>query len=145
MIAPDSPNTIPVFIVEDHKLVRRVLRMLIQRSPDFSLCGEADSAEVALVEIPDCRPELVLIDVSLPGMNGIELIRILHETYPEMLLLALSAHDESFYGPQALNAGAHGYVMKEKSEHLLEALQHIRNGGIYMSDRLRSILESSVS
>jgi YesN/AraC family two-component response regulator len=79
-------------------MVRRLTGKWIQRTPGLSLCGEAASAEAALVQIPDCQSQLVLVDVSLPGMSGIELIRILHEAYPNMLLLALSGHDERMYG-----------------------------------------------
>ena len=144
MIHSSLENVISVFIVEDHKMVRRVMGQLIQRSPDLNLCGEAPSAEAALAQIPACQPQLVLVDISLPGMNGIELIRILHEQYPEMWTLALSAHDESIYASQALRAGARGYVMKEKTENLLEAIRQVRNGDIYLSDKLRTILDGSV-
>jgi DNA-binding NarL/FixJ family response regulator len=139
----NSPDVTPVFIVEDHKMVRHMISQLIQRSPDFILCGEAASAEAALAQIPDCQPQLVLVDVSLPGMNGIELIRILHDQYPDIWTLALSAHDESFYAGQALSAGARGYVMKEKSETLLEALRQVRNGDIYISDKVQALLDGS--
>lgn len=144
MTHSNLPDVTSVFIVEDHKVVRRVIGQLIQRSPDLSLCGEAPSAEAALAQIPACQPQLVLVDISLPGMNGMELIRILHEQYPDMWTLALSAHDESIYASQAIRAGARGYVMKEKTENLLEAIRQIRRGNIYLSDKLRPILDGSV-
>ena len=72
-----------IFIVEDHRLVRHMLGKLIRRNPDFTLCGRAATGEAALEQIPACQPKLVLVDVSLPGIDGIELIRILHERYPE--------------------------------------------------------------
>jgi DNA-binding NarL/FixJ family response regulator len=111
-----SQDVTNVFIVEDHKIIRRVLGKLIQSTPGLNLYGEAASAEAALAQIPTCQPQLVLIDVSLPDINGIELIGILHEKYPDMLLLAVSGHDESMYGIQAINAGARGYVMKGRVE-----------------------------
>jgi DNA-binding NarL/FixJ family response regulator len=139
MSQPESGVT-TIFIVEDHEMVRQVLGRLIQRSPDFTLCGEADSAEAALLQIPECQPQLVLVDVSLPGMSGIELIRILHEQYPTMWTMVLSAHAESVYAIQALQAGARGYVMKEKPEILMEALRRVRNGDVYVSEKLQGIL-----
>jgi DNA-binding NarL/FixJ family response regulator len=143
MSQPNTLDITDVFIVEDHKMVRHVLGQLIQRAPDLNLCGEAPSAEEALVQIPDCQPQLVLVDVSLPGMNGIDLIRILHEKYPDMLLLALSGHDESVYGAMAIRAGARGYVMKGKIEEAQEAIRRVLNGDIYLSDNMRAILDGS--
>ena len=133
-------NTTSVFIVEDHEVVRRVLSQFIERLPDFSLCGAAATAEAALAQIPNYQPQLVLVDVSLPGMNGIELIRILHEQYPTMWTLAVSAHEEGVYAGQALNAGARGYVMKGKTEQLREALRQISSGNIYLSERMETLL-----
>jgi DNA-binding NarL/FixJ family response regulator len=133
-------NETLVFIVEDHHMVRRMLGRLIQHTAGFSLCGEADSAEAALVQIPDCQPQLVLVDISLPDMNGIELIRILSERYPLMLTMAISGHDESVYAIAALEAGARGYVMKEKPERVVEGIHHVRDGNIYVSDKVQELL-----
>lgn len=133
-------NSTSVFIVEDHEVVRRVLSQFIERLPDFNLCGVAATAEAALVQIPDYQPQLVLVDVSLPGMSGIELIRILHEQYPAMWTLAVSAHEEGVYAGQALNAGARGYVMKGKTEQLREALRQVSSGNIYLSERMEIML-----
>jgi DNA-binding NarL/FixJ family response regulator len=133
-------KTISVFIVEDHDLVRRMLGKLIRRNPELTLCGESPSAEEALLEIPDCQPQLVLVDVSLPGLNGIELIRILHEKYPQMWVLAISGHDESVYAKPALQAGARGYVMKGKIENVEEAIRQVRDGEIYVSEAMQTRL-----
>ena len=140
MTQSNPADSIRVLIVEDHELVRRALKKLIQRSSVSTWCGEAASAEAALDLIPECRPQLVLIDISLPGMNGIELIHVLHEKYPDLWLLALSAHDESVYGVRAIEAGAHGYVMKEKVDKVLEAIRQVSNGHLYVSDALRAVL-----
>jgi DNA-binding NarL/FixJ family response regulator len=138
------PEHLPrVFIVEDHKLVRQVMGKLIQRADGIVLCGEADSAEDALEKIPDCQPQLVLVDVSLPGINGIELIQILHGKYPEMKFLALSAHDESVYGAMAIRAGAHGYIMKDKVGQVLDAISEVTEGRLFISDTLQTILGDS--
>ncbi|MCI0394247.1 MAG: response regulator transcription factor [Chloroflexi bacterium] len=136
-------NTTAVFIVEDHEIMRRMLAKIIQYTSGLTLCGEAASAEAALKQIPDCQPQLVLIDVSLPGMDGIELIGILSQQNPDLLLLAVSGHDENVYAADALRAGARGYVMKGKLEKLEEAIRHVCNGGIYVSDAVRAILDEN--
>jgi DNA-binding NarL/FixJ family response regulator len=124
----DPEGSIRVFIVEDHHLVRRVMGKWVGRTPGLVLCGEAASAEVALEKIPECRPRLALVDISLPGMTGIELIHILHEKYPDLWLLALSAHDKSLYGEMAVGAGAREYIMKDKVEQVQEAIGRLLNG-----------------
>lgn len=143
MSQSNEDKTIRVFIVEDHEMVRNVLSKLINFSDGLTLCGVADSAEQALELIPASRPDLVLADVSLPGLSGIELIQILSEKYPDLWLLALSAHDESVYGVRAIEAGARGYVMKDQVNKLLKAIRLVSTGGLYVSDRLKAILDNS--
>jgi DNA-binding NarL/FixJ family response regulator len=130
-----------VFIVENHDVVRRLLATLIARTPDLTLSGQAVSAEEALEQIPLCRPQLVLVDISLPGMDGIQLIRILRERDPELLALAVSGHDESVYALPALRAGARGYVMKGNLVKVAEAIRHVRAGGTYVSERVQAMLD----
>lgn len=130
-----------VFLVEDHDVMRRMLGKMIRRAPDLALCGEAASAEVALAEILASGAQLVLVDISLPGMDGIELIRILHEQRPQLLTLAVSGHDESVYGVRALRAGARGYVLKGELLKVAEAIRQVRDGGLYASDRVRAGLD----
>ena len=128
---------IPIFIVEDHDAVRGMLGKLIARAPGLVLCGEAASAEAALAQISTCNPRLVLVDVSLPGKDGIELIRLLHERDPDLLTLAISGHDETIYAEAALQAGARGYIMKGKLTKVAEAIRHVCNGGIYVNEAMR--------
>ena len=142
MTETEAEEVIQVFIVEDHELVRRTTARFIQKTAGLALCGEAGSAEAALAQIPNCQPQLILIDVSLPGMSGIDLIQILHEKYPAVWLLALSGHDESVYGVKAIRAGAHGYIMKDRASQLLEAIHQISNGRLYVSDTLQAILDN---
>lgn len=137
-------NITSVFIVEDHAAVRRMMGKLIARAPDLSLCGEAASAEAALEQIQACEPHLVLVDISLPGMDGIELIGILHDRYPEILALAVSGHDESVYALPALRAGARGYVMKGAIVKVAEAIHHVRQGGIYATNEVQAQLEGEM-
>lgn len=125
-----------IFLVEDHDVMRRTLGKAIRQFADFALCGEAPSAEAALEQLGDSGAQLVLVDVSLPGMDGIELIRILREKYPHLLTLAVSGHDESVYAASALRAGARGYVMKGKLAKVIEAIRHVRAGGVYASEEI---------
>lgn len=135
--APD----VDIFLVEDHDIVRRLLGKVIERTSGFTLSGEASTAEAALAQMALRLPDLVLVDVSLPGMDGIELIRVLKERYPKLLTLAVSGHDESVYAAPALHAGARGYVMKGKLEAVVEAIRHVCTGGIYASEAVRARLE----
>lgn len=114
-----------VFVVEDHLVMRQMLATLIGRMPSLELCGEADSAEKALQEIPAASPDIILIDVSLPGMNGIELARHLRAEQPDLPILFLSGHDESVYAEQALQVGAQGYTMKGDPMAIINALQGV--------------------
>lgn len=134
-------EAVKVFIVEDHPAVRKMLGRLIRRSDGLALCGEAGSAEAALEQIPACGAQLVLVDISLPGMDGIELIRVLHDRYPHLLSLAISGHDEGVYAVPALRAGAHGYVMKGEVLKVGEAIRQVRNGEVYASDEVRAKLD----
>ena len=130
-----------VFIVEDHDMVRHMLSRWVKRASGLNLCGEAQSAEEALQHIPERHPDLLLVDISLPQANGIELIGMLQAQYPDLLILALSGHDESIYAVPALRAGAQGYLMKGDVDKLGEAIKQIRSGGIYASEAVRALLE----
>lgn len=133
-------DQIAVFVVEDHETVRDTVCQLLRRSPGLRLCGEAESAEAALAQFPDCCPEVVLVDLSLPGMDGLALIQHLHENQPEVVTLAVSAYLESIYALQTLEAGARGYIMKDELIGVVEAIYHVYNGGLHVSDRVRAKL-----
>lgn len=130
-----------VFIVEDHELVRNLLGKLIEQTPDLALNGSAGTAEEALEQISRSLPQIVLIDVSLPGMDGIELIGIISERWPDMRTLAVSGHDEALYAKAALRAGARGYVMKGQVLQIAEAIRTVRSGEIYLSEEMRQELD----
>ena len=118
-------------------MVRQLLGKLIEQSPGLTLQGSAESAEEALEYLAnDKRPDLALVDISLPGMDGIELIGIMKERWPEILTLAVSGHDESLYARAAFKAGARGYVMKGKLVSVREAIRQVVDGGRYVSEGL---------
>jgi DNA-binding NarL/FixJ family response regulator len=124
----EHPKRYRVFVVEDHPLVRRALKRLLSEDPSLEVVGEATSAEDALVVLSDMQSDIVLMNFSLPGMNGVELIRQLRRSYPEMRCLMVSSHHERYYVDAALAAGAHGYVLKDDPEMLLRAVAGVLRG-----------------
>src|SRR5437867_5309714 len=111
-----------ILVVDDHPILREGLLQLINREPDLMACGEAENAHQALDAINQLEPDLVLVDITMPGKGGLELVKDLRAMHPEIPVLVLSMHDESLYAERVLRAGARGYIMKrERPEKLLEA------------------------
>src|SRR3984957_4592431 len=126
-----------VFVVDDHPIVRQGLTLLINREPDLAVCGEAEEMPAALSAIPAAKPDILIVDISLNGPDGLELLKNIRITSPRLPVLILSMHDESIYAERALRAGANGYIMKqEATEKVLVALRRILAGEIYVSDRI---------
>lgn len=128
-------DKIKIFIIDDHPIVRDGLTQLINQEKDLMACGEAENAHNAVNAIQSLKPDLVIVDISLQGSSsGIELIKDMKQLYPDLYILVLSMHDESFYAERALRAGAKGYVMKqEASEKIIEAIHEILNEKMYIS------------
>ncbi len=126
-----------VFIVDDHPIVRQGLALLINREPDLAVCGDAEEANSALRLIAASKPDLVVVDLSLNGPDGLELLKGLRARKPDLPILILSMLDESLYAERALRAGANGYIMKqEATEKVLIAIRRILDGEVYVSDRM---------
>jgi DNA-binding NarL/FixJ family response regulator len=126
-----------VFLIDDHPIVRQGLALFIDREPDLVVCGQADGAKSALQAIRESMPDFVVLDISLDGPDGLELLKTLRATYLNLPVLILSMHDESAYAERALRAGANGYIMKqEATEKVLTAIRQILRGEVYVSDRL---------
>lgn len=124
-------------VVEDHPLVREGLTRLINLQPDLSVCGEAPTAHHALKAIPVLKPDIVILDITLAGSNGMDLIKDMKSRSLKSLILVLSMHDESLYAERALRAGAKGYIMKqEASKDVLTAIRRILAGEIYLSEKM---------
>lgn len=124
-----------IYLVDDHPVVRQGYTAIIDRDDDFEVCGEADTALKALEEIPDLHPDLVIVDLTMEGMNGIELIKRLRSEGQEFPVLVISIHDEDLYAVRALHAGADGYIMKaQTSSTLLEAIRSVLDGEVYVSE-----------
>lgn len=125
-----------VLIVDDHPVLRHGIAQLINHEKDLVVCGEAESAPTALEAMRRLKPDIALLDISLQGTNGIELIKLMRAEHPKLPILMLSMHDESLYALRALRAGARGYVMKgEAMEHVLTAIRKVLEGDIYVSPR----------
>ena len=103
-----------ILIVDDHPLTREGLRGVINREPDLIVCGEVESARKAMAAIEKSAPDLALVDITLPGKNGLELVKDLKALLPDLAILAISMHDESLYAERMLRAGASGYLTKQQ-------------------------------
>lgn len=126
-----------VFIVDDHPIVRQGLALLISREPDLEVCGDAEEANAALRLIEMMRPDLVIVDISLDGPDGLDLLKNIRTRDSRLPVLMLSMLDEALYTERALRAGANGYIMKhEATEKVLVAIRRILGGEIYVSDAM---------
>lgn len=123
-----------MFIVDDHPLFCQGITQMIDNEPDMAVCGEAEGSEDALEKMKKLEPDLAVVDVSLRGTSGIDLVKTLRALRPEMPVLVLSMHDESLYAERALRAGARGYVMKQaQPDHVMDAMRRVLAGDIYLS------------
>lgn len=126
-----------IFLVDDHPLVREWLGHLINQQPDLAICGEAGDTISALREIRRISPDAVVVDISLGGSSGIELIKEIKITSPKVAILVLSMHEESTYVERALRAGALGYVVKrETTKQIVSAIRKVLKGEYFLSDPL---------
>jgi two-component system response regulator NreC len=122
---------VKILICDDHAVVRAGLRLILQQSNQFEIVGEAVNAEELLTLAAQLRPDVIIMDLSLPGMSGLEAIRRLRHSVPKAKVLVLTIHDDEAYFFEALKAGAAGYVLKGASaEELLAALHLVIQGGV---------------
>ena len=130
-----------ILIVDDHPIVREGLTTIINEQTDLVVCGEAEDAQTALEAVGTLRPDLMIVDVSLKGINGIELVKLIQRRYEKIPILVLSMHDESLYVERVLRAGARGYIMKQEgTEKVVTAIHKILGGDIYVSEAMRKKL-----
>ncbi len=132
-----------ILIIDDHPIMRQGLAQLIENEPDLAVCGEADDAFKGLGAVKTLQPNLVLADISLPGRNGLELIKDIQAMHPEVMVLVISMHDESLYAERVLRAGGRGYVMKQEGgRRIIQAIRQVLDGQIYVSEKMSAkILE----
>jgi DNA-binding NarL/FixJ family response regulator len=134
-----------VLIVDDHAVIRRGVQGILSTYPEWDLCGEADNGQDAIRLAGELAPEVVIMDVSMPGMNGLEATRIIHDVLPETKVLLLTLHSSSEFVRSAFRAGARGYVLKSDAENeLVRALNVVIGEGTYVSPAIdaRAVRES---
>lgn len=130
---------IKVLLVDDHPILRAGLGRLINQEADMMICGEAEDGATAFDLVGTLNPDIAVIDISLKGSNGIELVKNLKARYPELPTMVLSMHDESLYAERALRAGSLGYIMKEEAiEQVLVAIRKVLQGEIFLSEKMKS-------
>src|ERR1039458_9995629 len=135
-----NPKT-KILLVDDHPLVREWLANLINEEPDFEVCGQTGTAREALGLIETLLPRIVVVDISLDGSSGLELIKDVKAIHPKMDMIVLSMHDEMLYAERAMRAGAAGYIMKrEATKKVLDAIRTVIQGGLYFSNAVNAML-----
>jgi DNA-binding NarL/FixJ family response regulator len=135
-----------IFIVDDHPLVREWLAILINQQSDLKICGEAESAAEGLSLIAAAKPHVAIVDISMEGGSGIDLIKQIKAACPDVAVLVLSMHDERTYVERALHAGARGYIMKrEATKNVLPAIRCVVEGKLFLTEKVaRMIAEKFV-
>lgn len=135
-----------VLLVDDHPILRRGLGQLINQEADMTVCGEAEDAPKAFDAVAELNPDVVVVDVSLKGSNGIELLKNLKSRYPNLPVLVLSMHDETLYAERAIRAGGLGYIMKDEAfEQVLLAIRQVLKGEIFLSDKMKGRMLQQVA
>lgn len=136
-----------ILLVDDHPLIRKGIALTLEEDSGFEVCCQLSSAEEVLDQINDINPDAAIVDVSLPGMNGIELVKHIRNRNKTIKLLVVSRHDEDLYAERAIRAGANGYMMKQEAgESLVTGLRKIFNGGMYVSEAINArMLQNAMS
>jgi len=130
-----------ILLVDDHPLVREWLTNLINEELDLEVCGETETARDAIGLIGTLSPQVVIVDISLGGGSGLELIKDIKAQHPQVSTIVLSMHDESLYAERAMRAGAAGYIMKrEATSKVLDALRTVLAGRLFYSNAVNSLL-----
>ena len=132
-------NTISILLVEDHEVFAKALLRVLSGNKDLNVVAVANTAEKALEQLPNLNVDLVLADVSLPQMSGINLVSELREKYPGLHCVVLSGHLSPEYVQRALDAGARGYMIKDNPGGILEGIQRVLNGEVYISKEVGMI------
>src|SRR5260370_22560687 len=129
-----QPNKKRILLVDDHPVLRKGVVRLIDSKHEFLVCGEASTAQDAMALIRKLGPQLVIVDIGLPGTSGIELTKTIRAEFPKLPVLILSMHEEALYASRALRAGAMGYIVKQDAiDNIAVALQEALAGRRYLS------------
>ena len=126
-----------ILIVDDHPIFRHGLMQLLSQEDDLEVCGEAQDYQGALKATAALKPDMIIVDITLKDMSGIDLIKEVHKIDKGIPMLVISMHDESLYAERAFRAGARGYIMKqEASESVVQAIRQVLKGGLYASSKV---------
>ncbi len=126
-----------IFILDDHPVFRQGLVEMIKEEPDMRVCGQAKTAAEALKAIPRLKPDLALVDISLPDKSGLEVLKEVRAANRKIKLLVVSMHDEALYASRVLQHGGDGYIMKrEDPSEIIEAIRDVLNGHLYLSEEV---------
>lgn len=132
---------VKLLLVDDHKLFREGLRRILELEPDLRVVGEASTGRIALEQLTVCDPDVVLMDINMPDMNGVEATRAIKELFPSIAVLVLSIHDDREYLLEVLKSGASGYLLKDVDpDRLIEAIRDVAKGGSIVHPGLTSKL-----
>jgi DNA-binding NarL/FixJ family response regulator len=148
-IAPSQSAKKPktrVFIVDDHPVFRDGLVRIVAQIPNLIVCGEANNSAQAFDGVTRLNPDLVLLDIGLPGKSGLDLLQDIHAMKPELPVLAISMHDETLYAERVLRAGGRGYIMKQEGpERITQAILKVLNGQVYTSECIAASILDTLS
>lgn len=137
----DTADKIKILVVDDHKIIRDGIMALLQKVPDFDIAGEAENGQIALRLVAQIKPDVVIMDVNMPVMDGIEATRKIVENYPEVKVLVLTMTNEQEHIKNMIDAGAKGYILKNSGqEELVSAITTLLEGGNYFSDEVKDAI-----
>ncbi len=129
--------SVKIFLADDHKIIREGLINLLKKQPDFEIIGEAEDGHAAVKKTKALKPDIVIMDIAMPGLNGIEATRQIKTEQPEVKVIALSMHSEKRFVAEMLNAGASGYLLKTSAfEELVQAIQAVLLDKIYLTPKI---------
>jgi DNA-binding NarL/FixJ family response regulator len=139
--SPFATQKKKILLVDDHPIVRAGFEQLINQENDLQVCATAGNPSQALEAIKKTLPDLAIIDISLDGSNGLELVKLLQSLYPRLLLFVLSMHPEAIYAHRTIKAGAKGYIMKQApTDEVMRAIRLVLRGEIYLSGRMNEMV-----
>jgi DNA-binding NarL/FixJ family response regulator len=135
-LSAGQPKSQRILLVDDHPLVRRALKQTLERERDLTVCGEAEDREEALNVLAASTPTMAIVDIALKNSDGLDLVKDIRRSHPEVLTLVLSMHNESVHAERAIRAGANGYISKQEAPtEVLRAVRKVLGGEIYWPEK----------
>lgn len=139
-----EPNAVSVYIVDDHQFVTQGLRMRMNHETDIEVCGTSATVQDTLASLQTEEPDIMLVDLSLSDGNGMDILKVVHEQYPEIKTIVLSSHDETIYALRCIRYGAKGFVMKINDfDTIINAVRTVAKGESYFSDSVKQQIEEA--